>query len=169
MEVRLLPHQLIGVAWMLDQERVSTHKGGILADDMGLGKTVQMIGTMVLNQPKVEDEDRCTLIVVPAALLLQWKEELMTKTNDMFEVHIQHGKEKIKNVDRLREKDVRIRNQPSFCVLAHHISFQVVITTYHTLNLDFNIPSDLDSSDELDWLKKNGFVDVFCICITPSY
>ena len=33
---------------------------------------------------------------------------------------------------------------------------QVIITTYHTLNLDFNIPNDVESDDELDWLKDNG-------------
>ncbi|KAI0742470.1 SNF2 family N-terminal domain-containing protein [Daedaleopsis nitida] len=137
MEVRLLPHQIIGVSWMVDQELKTEYKGGILADDMGLGKTVQMIANMVMNQPKPNDEHRATLVVVPAALLLQWKEELETKTNGMWEVHIQHGKDKIKNVEKLNEKDV-------------------IITTYHTLNLDFNIPHDVDSCEELDWLKENG-------------
>lgn len=36
MEVQLLPHQVIGVSWMLRQERESGLKGGILADEMGL-------------------------------------------------------------------------------------------------------------------------------------
>jgi SNF2 family DNA or RNA helicase len=56
---------------MLDQERNSPHKGGVLADDMGLGKTVQMIATMVINAPDLEETNRTTLIVVPAALLEQ--------------------------------------------------------------------------------------------------
>lgn len=37
MEVALMPHQTIGVAWMADKEK-STFKGGCLGDDMGLGK-----------------------------------------------------------------------------------------------------------------------------------
>jgi SNF2 family DNA or RNA helicase len=41
MEVALMPHQAIGVAWMVDREQSAT-KGGCLGDDMGLGKTVQM-------------------------------------------------------------------------------------------------------------------------------
>lgn len=36
MEVQLLPHQIIGVSWLLRQERESGLKGGILADEMGL-------------------------------------------------------------------------------------------------------------------------------------
>ncbi|KAI8992782.1 SNF2 family N-terminal domain-containing protein [Trametes punicea] len=138
MEVRLLPHQIIGVKWMVDQERISPHKGGILADEMGLGKTVQMIATMVINQPTEEDNHRTTLIVVPAALMFQWKEEVETKTNGMFDVYIQHGREKIKDPELLAEKDA-------------------VITTYHTLNQDFALPSDFeDSGNEIEWLRKHG-------------
>ena len=69
MEVYLLKHQLIGVSWMIDQDRKSEYKGDIIADDMGLGNTVQMIATMVINQPQVQDKHYATLIVVPAALL----------------------------------------------------------------------------------------------------
>lgn len=38
---------------------------------MGLGKTVQMIATMVINQPEPDADCRVTLVVVPAALLQQ--------------------------------------------------------------------------------------------------
>lgn len=36
LEVPLMPHQVIGVDWMMQQEK-KKWKGGILADDMGLG------------------------------------------------------------------------------------------------------------------------------------
>lgn len=36
MEVPLMPHQVIGVDWMLKQEACQTRRGGILADEMGL-------------------------------------------------------------------------------------------------------------------------------------
>ncbi|TFK47207.1 hypothetical protein OE88DRAFT_1811381 [Heliocybe sulcata] len=137
LEVRLLPHQVIGVAWMVEQELKSPHKGGVLADEMGLGKTVQMIATMVKNLPEPHDKHRATLIVVPAALLLQWKEEIESKTNDVFSIHIHHGRDKIKKLSAMR-------------------GFDVIITTYQTLNQDFNIPSDIPEEEELDWLAENG-------------
>ena len=37
MEIPLMPHQVIGVAWMMEKE-ASPNKGGCLGDDMGLGK-----------------------------------------------------------------------------------------------------------------------------------
>lgn len=37
MEVALMPHQAIGVAWMLEKEK-GVNKGGCMADEMGLGK-----------------------------------------------------------------------------------------------------------------------------------
>lgn len=37
MSVALMPHQVIGVAWMMQRE-ASPVKGGCLADEMGLGK-----------------------------------------------------------------------------------------------------------------------------------
>jgi len=36
MEVALMPHQVIGVDWMIKQEECKTRRGGILADEMGL-------------------------------------------------------------------------------------------------------------------------------------
>lgn len=38
MTVSLLPHEVIGAAWMLRQELEARCKGGILADEIGLGK-----------------------------------------------------------------------------------------------------------------------------------
>ena len=39
-------------------------------------------------------------------MLDQWKEELEQKTNEIFSVHIHHGKDKLKTLERIRSKDV---------------------------------------------------------------
>ncbi|GJE92995.1 SNF2 family N-terminal domain-containing protein [Phanerochaete sordida] len=137
MEVRLLDHQIVGVSWMLRQELETAHKGGIMADEMGLGKTVQMIATMAMNMPDEDEQWRTTLVVVPAALLRQWKDEIETKTNGLFTVHIQHGKEKLKKLGELKKKDV-------------------IITTYQTLNMDFATPDDVEEDEKLEWVIENG-------------
>lgn len=139
LEIRLLPHQLIGVNWMVDQEKKSPHRGGILADEMGLGKTVQMIATMAANLPKDTDAVKTTLVVVPAALLQQWKEEIETKSNDLFTVHIHHGRDKLSTLMDVRSKDV-------------------IITTYQTLNMELTIPKDIEEGEELAYLEDHGGV-----------
>ena len=69
MNITLLPHQQLGVEWMLSMEK-GTNKGGILADDMGLGKTVQSIGIICANPPNSR-ERRPTLILCPVSLMDQ--------------------------------------------------------------------------------------------------
>ena len=65
------PYQPAGVKWMLTRELCDTNpKGGILCDEMGLGKTIQVIATMLGNPIDT------TLIVVPVALVSQWRDAL---------------------------------------------------------------------------------------------
>ena len=61
----LLPHQVIGRDWCLEREE----GGCVLADDMGLGKTVTSIAVMCTVPAR-------TLIVLPLALVAQWKKEI---------------------------------------------------------------------------------------------
>ncbi|TRM63219.1 SNF2 family N-terminal domain-containing protein [Schizophyllum amplum] len=137
MEVRLLEHQWIGVAWMVKQETETESKGGILADDMGLGKTVQMLAAMSINMPAMDAKVRVTLIVVPAALLQQWKDEVETKTNGLFRAHIHHGKDKLRSKKDMKDLDV-------------------VITSYQTLCQDFVIPKGLEDWEVEDFIEKKG-------------
>ena len=65
-----------------------------------------MIALMTINQPEPDARNRTTLIVLPAALLTQWREEIEEKTNDVFKVHIHHGKDKLKKLSAMRDKDV---------------------------------------------------------------
>ena len=73
---------------------------------------------MCLNRPppppkggsyRKDDYPQVTLIVAPAALLDQWKDEIYThsKPNE-FRVFIHHGENKIKTMRDLREMDVVI-------------------------------------------------------------
>ncbi|KAJ2912392.1 hypothetical protein MD484_g8028, partial [Candolleomyces efflorescens] len=104
MEIALMAHQAIGVAWMIGRE-ASPIKGGCLADDMGLGKTVQMIALMVKNRSP-DPVKKMNLIIAPLALLDQWKFEIETKTNCGVRVLIYHGPNRPRRKSDLQEYDV---------------------------------------------------------------
>ncbi|KAJ6455500.1 SNF2 family N-terminal domain-containing protein [Mycena vitilis] len=136
--IRLLPHQVIGRAWMRTREDLAEKRaGGILADDMGLGKTIQMLARIVDDSTDVDrsDEDgwdNTTLIVCPLALIGQWSTEI-EKMADGVVVIKHHGTSRTKSVTLLRG--------------AH-----IVITTYETVRSEHDAfvcikPFSRDSQD----------------------
>lgn len=132
LKVKLLPHQLEGVAWMLDKEngarkkKALPSKGGILADDMGLGKTIQAMTLMLVNpKPLLSEQDskdekahaetmsqisKGTLIVAPLALIKQWESEIKTKVDTSHELRVlvHHGPTRTKSYLELKKYDVVI-------------------------------------------------------------
>lgn len=76
-ELRLLPYQEEGIKAMLGKPNV------LLADAMGLGKTVQAIGVMNENPDIVR-----VLIICPASLKLNWRNELTKWRAVSFSVNI---------------------------------------------------------------------------------
>ncbi|MCC7084268.1 MAG: DEAD/DEAH box helicase [Pirellulales bacterium] len=68
MKVKLLPYQLDGIAFAVGSGRA------VLADDMGLGKTIQAVGVAELLAR--EAEIRKVLVVCPASLKSQWRNEI---------------------------------------------------------------------------------------------
>ncbi len=77
----LRPYQKIGVEWLVRLYQLGL--GGCLADDMGLGKTLQVIGLLVAKKfgracekKTYNEEQKPSLLVVPASLLGNWEAEL---------------------------------------------------------------------------------------------
>jgi superfamily II DNA or RNA helicase len=77
--IRSLPHQLEAVyGRMLPQPRLRF----LLADDPGAGKTI-MAG-LLIKELKLRGTLERVLIVVPAALTIQWQDELLRFFNELF-------------------------------------------------------------------------------------
>ncbi|KAL0081415.1 SNF2 family N-terminal domain-containing protein [Phycomyces blakesleeanus] len=138
LNIVLLPHQVRGVAWMIDREDNERSLGGILAD-MGLGKTIQTIALIASTMPscdphhqnqtqshsEVFDKDRrVTLIITPLALIQQWATEIRTKTvPGKMKVMVHHGPNRTKDP-------------------MEFLKYDVVVTTYQV------VASDTPSSEK---------------------
>jgi SNF2 family DNA or RNA helicase len=73
-------YQLWPVKQALDMPRVAL----LLADDVGLGKTIQ--AGLVLTELMARRRIRRTLVVCPASLQLQWRDEMRDKSSLDFTV-----------------------------------------------------------------------------------
>jgi len=72
-----MQHQKQALAWLLEQHVKGN--GSILADEMGLGKTIttiSLIYTLHLTAKRDNKQVGPCLIVCPATVINQWKEEL---------------------------------------------------------------------------------------------
>ena len=146
LKVKLLPHQVEGVAWMIDKE-VGVRKkggelphGGVLADDMGLGKTIQSMTLILTNarpgpgakpeHPKQtmpgNEVGKGTLVVAPLALIKQWEDEIKTKVakSHALRVLVHHGSSRTKSSAELKKYDVVIT------------TYQILTSEHASSNMD---------------------------------
>ncbi|MFZ4404445.1 MAG: DEAD/DEAH box helicase [Pseudobdellovibrionaceae bacterium] len=90
-DTTLMNYQKSGVQWLSDMHKLGL--GSILADEMGLGKTVQAI--KFINQ--INDHSKPHLIVVPATLIYNWKNEFEKFSNKTQTIFLA-GKSDIENM-----------------------------------------------------------------------
>ena len=141
LEAVLREYQKTGFLW------IKTLKyngfGGILADDMGLGKTLQVISFLLSEYADgIEEEKRHTLIVTPASLIYNWKNEFETFA-PILPVRVVAGtaKEREKIIKEISKHDI-------------------LITSYDLLKRDLEHYQDLNFHyqviDEAQFIKNQG-------------
>lgn len=75
----LRPYQVYGFRWL--STLAQSGFGGILADEMGLGKTIQLLA--FVQAQRDAGETRPSLVVCPASLVYNWREECRKFTPDV--------------------------------------------------------------------------------------
>ena len=80
-DVDPLPHQINLVHRIMTSDR----KNWLIADDVGLGKTIEV--GLLLAAKKRRKEARRVLVVCPAGMVQQWKDEMQDKFNESFRIY----------------------------------------------------------------------------------
>ncbi|MGG0937967.1 DEAD/DEAH box helicase [Brevibacillus centrosporus] len=113
----LRDYQIYGYQWL--KTLAHYQFGGILADDMGLGKTIQSIAFLVSVLSEIREQKQPALIVSPASLIYNWRNELKKFAPEIRVV--------------LADGTKSERNQ----ILREYEEADVVITSYPLLRRDF--------------------------------
>jgi len=136
-EYELYSYQKQGYVWLNRLKLASL--GGLLADDMGLGKTLQVIALMA--QLKEIDKLTPSLVVAPASLLVNWKEEVKKFCPVINDIYIHRGSNRCKDSEVIKKSEI-------------------VLTTYQTLVRDQVILGEVDWQvvvcDEVQHIKNKS-------------
>ncbi|CAL9126796.1 unnamed protein product [Musa textilis] len=122
----LRDYQLVGLQWMLSL--YNNKLNGILADEMGLGKTVQVMA-LIAYLMEVKRNYGPHLIIVPNAVLVNWKSELLNWLPSISCIFYVGGK----------DERARLFSQ-EVCA----IKFNVLVTTYEFVMYDRSKLSKID-------------------------
>jgi superfamily II DNA or RNA helicase len=80
-DVDPLPHQIDLVHRIIDSDQ----KNWLIADDVGLGKTIEV--GLLLAAKKHQRKARRVLVVCPAGMVQQWKDEMQGKFKEAFRIY----------------------------------------------------------------------------------
>ncbi|KAE8697592.1 hypothetical protein F3Y22_tig00110621pilonHSYRG00539 [Hibiscus syriacus] len=122
----LRDYQLVGLQWMLSL--YNNKLNGILADEMGLGKTVQVMA-LIAYLMEFKGNYGPHLIIVPNAVMVNWKSELHNWLPSLSCIYYVGGK----------DQRSRLFSQE---VLA--MKFNVLVTTYEFIMYDRSKLSKID-------------------------
>ncbi|MDA9829136.1 DISARM system SNF2-like helicase DrmD [Candidatus Poseidoniaceae archaeon] len=141
--VQIEDYQLFVVQKALAMPRVRL----LLADDVGLGKTVE--AGLVLSELIVQRRIRRILIITPASLQTQWKEEMEEKFSLGFTVM---DRKQQRNVERERGLEVNPWTQfPRIITSMHYLRQENELDRFMTACNEMEGGSSSDSPTQLAW------------------
>jgi non-specific serine/threonine protein kinase len=122
LKANLRPYQQQGVAWLNFLTQLGL--GACLADDMGLGKTLQVLALLLAEKQKTQDGQHApSLLVVPASLLGNWRQEAQRFTPSLHLTFLHPA-----------ENDRRVIDQIAVNPTKQLAQTDLAITTYSMLN-----------------------------------
>jgi non-specific serine/threonine protein kinase len=128
-QATLRPYQEHGVAWL--NFLIQLGLGACLADDMGLGKTLQVLALLSAFRANSQtDKHRPSLLVIPASLLGNWRQESQRFTPSLTLTFLHPAENSIEAIEQIAADPIK--------KLAHT---DLAITTYSMLTRQ-------------DWLAK---------------
>ncbi|CDP08793.1 unnamed protein product [Coffea canephora] len=122
----LRDYQLVGLQWMLSL--YNNKLNGILADEMGLGKTVQVM-SLIAYLMEFKGNYGPHLIIVPNAVLVNWKSELHNWLPNVSCIYYVGGKD---------------QRSKLFSQEVSAMKFNVLVTTYEFIMYDRSKLSKVD-------------------------
>jgi len=146
-EVRMLDHQLKGVAWLqnLWNNAPAFCRGALLADDMGLGKTLQLL-TFIASCFEENSDLEPALVVAPVSLLENWDCEIKKFMRPgSIKVETLYGDGLAGKKLRRDEIDQELIGEglTRFLRPGWRDGANIVLTTYETLrDLEFSLASE---------------------------
>ncbi len=116
--------------------------GGILADDMGLGKTLQAIAVLLAAKQEAENrESKTSLVVAPASLVFNWKDEFERYAPELAVGVISGSQEERQEI------------------IASYKDYDVLVTSYDLLKRDISYYEekefDYQIIDEAQYIKNH--------------
>lgn len=141
----LRDYQKFGYQWLKTMSEYSF--GGILADDMGLGKTLQMIA--ILEDEKSKNNNATSLVICPASLLYNWKDEIAKFSKVLTSICVQ-GTQATRNAFIMDIKN-----------------YDVVITSYDYIRRDYESYANMMFTyivlDEAQYIKNHTTKNAFAV------
>jgi SNF2 family DNA or RNA helicase len=137
-----LPHQLLALDFVIDQFRPRC----LLADEVGLGKTIE--AALIMEELILRDIAKRILIITPAGLTNQWRDELKLKFSEDFSVF---------DSDSFRSFKQLYGQETNFW-----LKFNKVITSIDFLKPK-KIPNDLSEKELARRKEHNKFVFEECV------